>query len=99
MKKKLIISIISVIIIIIGTVIGATVGFEEDLEYKEHTKMIVYMNKESNIDDIKQIVKDTFDGKFKVSYTDEFSDTISINAQGISEEQITRNKKQINRKI
>lgn len=88
MNKKLLICIIAIVIIAVGAVMANTIGFNKSLEYGEYTRILVYMNKESNLDDINSIVKEIFDGKYECSYTDEFKDTVSIKAQGISDEQI-----------
>lgn len=89
MKKKLIIFGIALVIIIVGIVMVCTLGFKLDFDYGGYTRINVYMNQESNLDDVKTIVSENFDGTYRLEYTDEFEDTISIKAQNISEEQIT----------
>lgn len=88
MNKKLVICIISLIIIVIGVIMALKFGFNQSFEYSDYTRILVYMIGESNLDDINQIMKDNFDGTYKVSYTDEFKDTVSIIAKRISDEQI-----------
>ena len=89
MNKKIMICIIAIIIIAVGAVMANTMGFNKSLEYGDYTRILVYMNQKSNLDEINEIIKEVFDGKYELSYTDEFKDTVSIKAQEISDEQIT----------
>ena len=88
MNKKLIICIIAVVIMVVGAIMAYTMGFNKGLEYNSYTRFLVYMNKESNLDDVRELVKEVYNGEFDVSYIDEFKDTISIRAHDISDEQI-----------
>ena len=88
MNKKLIICIIAVVIMVVGAIMANTMGFNKGLEYNSYTRFLVYMNKESNLDDVRELVKEVYNGEFDVSYIDEFKDTISIRAHDISDEQI-----------
>jgi len=98
MNKKLIICIIGIVIITVGAVMANTMGFNKGIEYGDYTRIIVYMNKKSNLDDVNRLVTEAFDGKYEIAYIDEFKDTISIKAQGISEEQITEIKNKLKEK-
>lgn len=98
MNRKIIICIIAIVIMCVGAVMANVIGFNKGLEYGDYTRILVYMNKESNLDDVKGIVSDVFGGRFEVSYTDEFKDTVSIKAQGISDEQIENLKNKLKEK-
>ena len=98
MNKKILICVIAIIIIAIGAVIANTIGFNKSLEYGDYTRILIYMNKESDLDDVSSLVNEVFDGKYEISYTDEFKDTVSINAKDISEEQITELEKKLKEK-
>ena len=96
--NKRIALIIAIIIIAIGVVVTFMWHFNKSLEFSDYTRIIVYMNKESNIEDVEQIVKDNYDGAYIVSFTDEFKDTISIQAKDISDEQIDNIKNSLKEK-
>lgn len=98
MNRKLLLFIIAIVIIAVGAVMANTMGFNKAIEYGEYTRVLVYMNRESNLNDINGLLKDTFDGKYEIAYIDEFKDTVSIKAQGISEEQITEFKNKLKEK-
>lgn len=98
MNRKLLVFIVSIVIMLTGAIMANTMGFNKSIEYGEHTKILVYMNMESNIEDVKNLVSEVFGGRFEISYTDEFKDTISIKAQGISEEQIDNLKNKLQEK-
>lgn len=98
MNKKLLICIIAIVIIAVGAVMANAVGFNKGLEYGDYTRILVYMNKESNLEDVNGLVKEAFDGKYEIAYTDEFKDTVSIKAQGISDEQIESLKNKLKEK-
>ncbi len=88
MKKKLIILGITLLIIIIGIVMACIFNFNFGFEFGNYTALDVYMIEESNIDDVKEIITEVFSGEYKVEYTDEFYDTISIKLKDASDEQI-----------
>lgn len=98
MNRKLIVFIIAIIIMCIGAVIANVIGFNKGLEYGDYTRILVYMNNTSNLDDLKALISEVFDGKYAISYTDEFSDTISIKARDISQDQIDELKNKLKEK-
>ena len=98
MNRRTIIFIVAIIIMIIGAVIANVMGFNKGIEYGGYTRILIYMNTESNLDDIKSIFSEIFDGKYSIAYTDGFKDTVSIKAQGITEEQIDILENKINEK-
>ena len=98
-KQQKIILIISLIIITIGTVIAATIGFNFDLKYDKSQKVELFLNKEFNEKDIKQIAKEVL-GKKKVliQKVEVYEDTVSIIAEEITEEQKQKIVEKVNEK-
>ncbi len=60
MNKKIIYAIL-ILIIIISAVLVATIGFKLDTAYDENTKIYVYIGKEFDNKELKQIVKEVFE--------------------------------------
>lgn len=86
-KSKILIAIIA-IIIIAGTIITATIGLNFDLRYKESKKIELYLQKDFNISDIKQITDEVMQGtEVVIQKVEVFEDTVSIRAQDITDEQ------------
>ena len=86
-KSKILIAII-VIIIIVGAIITATIGLNFDLRYKESKKIELYLQKDFNISDIKQITDEVMQGtEVVIQKVEVFEDTVSIRAQDITDEQ------------
>lgn len=98
MKNKLLICIILIAVILLGAYFAFTSGINKDLEYGQHTTILVTMNQESNLSDLEEIVKNTLDGEYSVSYTDKFSDTVIIRVKDITEEQLKELKDRLNEK-
>lgn len=88
MKKKQIIFGIALVIIVIGIVMQCMLGFNISFNNGTYTSINVYMTKAVELDEVKGLVGEIFKGEYKVEYTDEFSDTISIKVTGMSDEQI-----------
>lgn len=88
MNKKQIIFGIALVVIIVGIVMQLTLGFNTSFDNGTYTRINVYMTKQVELDEVKTLVGEIFNGKCEVEYTDEFSDTISIKATGMSDEQI-----------
>ena len=97
MNKK-VLYIIPAVIIIIGIIIFAIKGLNNGFEYGEYTRINVYMTEANALDDVKNIIKESFDGKFTASYTDEFKDTITLKLKGINEEQLNTLSEKLNEK-
>lgn len=89
MNKKLIILGLSLVVIVIGIIMICTLKFNIGLNYGEYTMLNIYMTTESNLEDVKQIVEENFDGKYQAEYIDEFCDTVSIKLKDITEEELT----------
>lgn len=88
MNKNQIIFGIALVIIVIGIVMQYMLGFNISFNNGTYTSINVYMTKQVGLDEVKALVGETFSGKYKVEYTDEFSDTVSIKVTGMSDEQI-----------
>ena len=87
MKK--IVYIVLAIVIIAGITITATIGLNVDLMYKPHEQVNVYVGKETNIKEIKDIVKEVF-GKqrVKIKTIEYFNDAFAISTASVSDEQL-----------
>ncbi len=89
MNKKLIAIIASLVVIVIGIVMTCALGVNLSLEYEGYTRLDVYMTEEANLDEVKEIVEDVFDGNYKIQFSDDFNDTVMIKLQNATDEQIT----------
>lgn len=86
-KNKSII-IISVLIIIAGIVVVVLKGFNFDLKYESTDQVEMYIGKEFNNEDIKQIAKEVLQtDRFTVQKVEMFEDMVMITAYNITEEQ------------
>lgn len=86
MKNK-ILYLVMIIIIIIGTIIIATKGFEFDIDYRK-TKMVeIYLGKEFEIEDIKNITNEVLK-EVKINKVGEFENTVAITVDEITDEEL-----------
>ncbi|MCF0124237.1 MAG: hypothetical protein HUJ68_00475 [Clostridia bacterium] len=98
-KKQKISMIIIALIILVGTIIALTIGFNFDLKYQKTKRISIYLDKQFEISDIKKIAKETLDGqKVAVQKVEVYEDTVSIMAKDISEEQKQKFIEKINEK-
>lgn len=99
MKNQKIIYIIAVIIIIMGIVATYIWKTNFSLEYSEHTRIDLYLGKEYNLEDIKQIANEVF-GDTTVEYQkiENFNDSIAINVKQVNDEQLTILKEKVKEK-
>ena len=69
------------------------------LEYSEHTRIYLYLGKEYNLEDIKQIANEVF-GDTTVEYQkiENFNDSIAIIVKQVSDEQLTILKEKVKEK-
>lgn len=89
-KNTKIIYLVAVLIIIIGIAVTCICKTNFSLEYSEHTRIDVYIGKEFNIDDIKQIAKEVFKNKeIKYQNIETFNDSIAINIKELNDEELT----------
>jgi preprotein translocase subunit SecF len=89
-KNSKIIYLVAVLIIIIGIIVTCISKTNFSLEYSEHTRIDIYIGKEFNIDDIKQITKEVFKNKeIKYQNIETFNDSIAINVKELNDEELT----------
>lgn len=89
-KNPKVIYLISVLIIIVGIIVTCIWKTNFSLEYSEHTRIDVYIGKEFNVEDIKQIAKDVFkDKEIKYQNIETFNDSIAINVKELNDEELT----------
>lgn len=87
MKKK-ILYILMILITIIGAIIIGTKGFEFDIAYRK-TKMVeIYLGKEFELNDIKNITNEVMPEKeVKLNKIGEFENTLAITVDSITDEE------------
>ena len=86
-KQKIGIAILAAIILV-GLVIIFTMGFNFDLRFQATKKVELYLGKDFEISDIKQIAKETIPNQtIIIQKVEVFEDTVSIIAKEITEEQ------------
>lgn len=86
--KKIVYAILAVIIII-GIIVIATVGFNVGVIYSNHREVNVYLGKEYNINDVRQIVNEVItDEEVIINGVEKFKDSLAIKAKNISDEQV-----------
>ncbi len=86
-KMKIIVLLIA-IIIIAGIIVVATSGFNFELAYQPSKKVELYIGKEFEISDIKQITNEVIQNQeVLIQKVEVFEDTVSIISNDITEEQ------------
>ena len=86
-KSKIIITIIT-LIIIAGIIVTLTVGLNFDLSYKDSNRIELYLQKDFNVSDIKQITDEVLQGEeVIIQKVEVYEDTVSIRAKEITDEQ------------
>lgn len=87
-KTRNIIILISIIIIVVGIIITAIYGFNFELLYQDNKKVELYLNKEFEISDIKQITNEVLNNKnVIIQKVEVFEDSVSIITKDISDEE------------
>lgn len=86
-KQKMIIAII-ILIIIAGIIITATMGLNFDLRFQESKKVELYLGKDFEIKDIKEITNEVMPNQYViVQKVEVYEDSVSIIAKDINDEQ------------
>lgn len=86
-KNKVLISIIA-IIVVVGIIMTAVMGFNFDLKYQQAKKVELHINKEFAISDIKEITNEVLENNgVIIQKVEMFEDTASIIAKDITDEQ------------
>lgn len=101
MKKKLsiIFWVIAVCIVIAGIVVTCTIGLNFDVNYSKNKQITVYIGKEFEEKDIKDIVKEvTGESRVIVQKVELYEDMVSIKVKDITDEQVQQLNDKINEK-
>ena len=75
-----------------------TLGFNNGYEFEGYTRINISMTESSNLEDIKQVIDENYDGVYDIDYTDGFHDTVSIRVKSISEEEFNAIEEKLNEK-
>jgi len=98
-NKTKVIALLAIILITAGIVVTATVGLNYDLRYKETKRIQLYIGKDFEINDIKQITDETLSNQnVIVQKVEVFEDTVNIISNDITEEQKANTINKINEK-
>lgn len=96
--KKIVYAVLAVIIVI-GIIVIATVGFNVDVIYSNHREIKVYVGKDYNIDEVRQIVNEVIpEEKAVINKQEKFNDSFIIKVNKISDEQLESLKQKISEK-
>lgn len=85
-SKKIIVA-ITVLIIIIGVIVALTAGFKIELKYRKTQEIALDIEKDVEIEDIKQIARDILGNDIMVQRLEKETGNVSITAEEITEEQ------------
>lgn len=98
LSKKLV-YVVAVLIIIIGMIVTYLCRTNFSLEYAEHTRIDLYLDKSYEMKDIKQIGKEVF-GEKEVIYQkiETFNDAVALNVKDLTEEERTSLEQKIREK-
>ena len=97
MKK--VIQILLICLIIAGTIVTATVGFNVGLKYSEHDEISINVGSKFNVADIKATAKEVFgNSNVLVQQVELYKDMVQITIKEATEEQITTLNDKINEK-
>ena len=97
MKK--VIQILLICLIIAGTIVTATVGFNVGLKYSEHDEISINVGSKFNVADIKATAKEVFgNSNVLVQQVELYKDMVQITVKEATEEQITTLNDKINEK-
>ncbi len=98
-KKIKILALLIALVIIAGTIVTFTIGFNFDLKYQEAKKIQLYLEKEFEIADIKQITNEVLPNQdVVIQKVEVYEDSVNILAKDITEEQKTEIVNKINEK-
>ena len=96
-KAKKISLLVSIVLIVIGAIIFATMGFNYDLSYGEAKRIRVPMKNDFAIEDYKAIAKEIY-GNAQVETISVFREGVSIKVKDTSDEQLDTLVSKINEK-
>lgn len=99
MKKKTIIGIVFALIIIAGIAVTCTIGLNFNLKYSKHKEIDIYIGKEFENTEIKEISKEVIGtNEVIVQKVELYEDMVSIAVKDISDEQLANLNTKINEK-
>lgn len=88
MEKKKILAIIIALILIVGIAITATTGLNFDLKFQDANKIELYLKKQFEVQDIKNIATEVLGKKdVMIQKVEVYEDSVSIVSKEITEEQ------------
>lgn len=98
-KKTKILALLVAVIIIIGIIITLTIGLNFNLRYQESKRIELYLGKDFEISDIKQITDEMLPNqKVIIQKVEVYEDSVSIIAKDITDEQKTNIINKVNEK-
>lgn len=98
-KNTKIIILILAIVIIAGIAVIATMGFNFNLNMQSNNRVELYIEKDFEISDIKNITNEVFENEqVVIQKVEVFEDTVAITAKEINEEQVTKLVEKVNEK-
>lgn len=98
-KSKLIQIALITLVLIIGLIMVLTIGFNKELKYKDHVQVQLYLEKEINKADIRNITNEVLAGQEVVIQDVElYNDAVLISTTSISDEQKTNLLNKVNEK-
>lgn len=90
---------IGILIIMIGAIVVATIGFKFGLIYQSHKRIEIYIDKEYSVEDVTNIIKEVLPNEKIIQQNIEtFDKDISFTVKNISNEQVKTLKEKINTK-
>ena len=98
-KKTKAICLILAVVIIAGIVVMTTVGFNVELSMKKNNRIELYLEKDFEISDIKNITNEVFQNEpVVIQKVEVFGDTVSITVNEITDEQKQQLVEKVNEK-
>lgn len=98
-QKTKILALLIAIVIIVGIIVMATIGLNFDLRYQEAKRIELYLEKDFEISDIKEITDEVLQNQSVILQKVEvYEDTVSILAKDITEEQKSNIVNKVNEK-
>ncbi len=87
MNKNIYILAITIIIILVGIIVTATLGFNKELRFSESQKIDIYISHKVNVNKIKDIANEVLGRENIVQIVEVYEDMVTIRAKSITEEQ------------
>lgn len=98
-KKTKILALLIALVMIVGIIVTFTVGFNIELRYQDAKKIQLYLEKEFEIADIKQITDEVLSNQeVVIQKVEVYEDSVAIVAKDITEEQRTEIVNKVNEK-